>query len=441
MTNRLSAPAAPLQFNVNEQAYVSGRFGAAVLVLAVALLAGGADGPINNLLVQLAAIPLFISLLRAPPRPGLTGWFVLGGLFVAGLQLVPLPPALWTALPGRDQAAEVLGAAGLPAGWRPLALDPGAALAALATLFAPAVLLLAMPTLAPEQRRRLLVIVAVFALASAALGVLQRVSGGLSLYGGGHVGYSVGLMINRNHHADLIIAGILLLPLAIPPGAPQRLSLVVAVVICCLAVSVMATTSRAGIALTVPATLLSLALLWRLRIRWVVLAGALVALVAALVARLPAYSAIVGRFAQVADDERLTIAANTAAAIRHFWPWGSGYGSFVPVYAAFEDLDRMHANRVVAAHNDFLQIVLEGGLAGMLTIIGGLAILAVLGWKLVSRRAGVDGLAPFAVAILVLVHSAFDFPLRMAALSCVVAICIGCADAVQHAIAKARFTT
>lgn len=443
MTNRPNASIAPAHFYVDINAYCSGRFGAVLLVTAVALVAGGANGAINDLLVQLAAIPLFISLLRQPARPRLAAWFALAALLVAALQLVPLPPALWTALPGRDQAADVLDAAGLAAGWRPLALDPGAAAAALAALFAPIVLLLAVPTLDAEQRRRLLIAVAVFAVASAVLGILQRISGGLAIYGGAHAGYSTGLMINRNHHADLIIAGILLLPLAVPRGGALRqpLTLALTVVICGLAVSVMATTSRAGMALAAPATLLALAMLWRLRARWIALAGVLLALVAALMARLPAYSALIGRFAQVADDERMTIAANTAVAIRHFWPWGSGYGSFVPVYATFEDLDRMHANRVIAAHNDYLQILLEGGLAGMLTLAGALAIVAVLGWRLASRRAGVAGWAPFAVAIFLFLHSAFDFPLRMAALSCLMAICIGCADAVQHAIAKGRINT
>ena len=417
------------------------RLPAVALVLVAALLAGGANGAINHLVVQLAAIPLFVSLLRTPPRPGALGIFVLGALAVAGLQLVPVPPAVWTALPGRDEAAQVLGVAGVDIGWRPLALDPGAAAAAIGTLFAPVVLLFAVRTLPPEGRRRLLAGIAVFALASAALGVVQRIGGGLALYPGAHTGYSVGLMINRNHHADLIIAGILLLPLALPPGAPRRMAWAVSVVIGGLAMAVMATTSRAGMALAVPAALLSLALLWRLRARWVVAVGALLAVVAALVARMPAYSQLVGRFAGAADDERVTIAGNTVAAIRHFWPWGSGYGSFTPVYAAFEDLDRMHGYRVIAAHNDYLQIVLEGGLTGLFTLIGALALMAALGWRLATRRAGPEGWAPFAVAAFLLVHSAFDFPLRMAALSCVFAICIACADAVQHEIAKGRITT
>lgn len=441
MTNRSQVSAAPVQHGASAIPYGSGRFAAVALAMAAALLVGGANGAINHLVVQLAAIPLFISLLRNPSPPALMGWFVLAALAVATLQLVPLPPEVWVALPGRDQAAQVLDVAGLGAQWRPLALDPGAAAMALASLFAPIVLLFGVRTLDSDQRRRLLVGVAAFALASAALGVLQRIGGGLALYDGAHTGFSVGLMINRNHHADLIIAGVLLLPLALPAGASRHLALALTVVIAGLAVSVMATTSRAGMALAVPATLLSLALLWRLRARWILLAALVLALVVALIARMPAYSGLVARFSHVADDERMTIAANTLVAIRHFWPWGTGYGSFVPVYAAFEDLDRMHANRVIAAHNDYLQIVLEGGFAGVITLAGALAILAMLGWRLASRRAGLEGWAPFAVAIFLLVHSAFDFPLRMAALSCLMAMCIGCADAVQHEIAKKRNTT
>ena len=39
---------------------------------------------------------------------------------LVGLQLVPLPPALWTALPGREGLATAAQLAGFPQPWRPL---------------------------------------------------------------------------------------------------------------------------------------------------------------------------------------------------------------------------------------------------------------------------------------------------------------------------------
>mgnify|MGYP007125385276 CR=1 FL=1 len=56
---------------------------------------------------------------------------LLFGLAVAALaltiaHLVPLPPAIWSQLPGRELVSEIDRAAGLGDVWRPLSLTPGA---------------------------------------------------------------------------------------------------------------------------------------------------------------------------------------------------------------------------------------------------------------------------------------------------------------------------
>ena len=104
------------------------------LYLLLCLVLGGASGGgiLVNMLLQLLAIPLILwSLLahRGSPLPT-AGRQLLILLFLAMLlvvaQLVPLPPSIWTDLPGRGWIAEGYRALGLALPWLPLSLAPHA---------------------------------------------------------------------------------------------------------------------------------------------------------------------------------------------------------------------------------------------------------------------------------------------------------------------------
>src|SRR3546814_17087375 len=69
---------------------------------------------------DLAAWSLLILAILLSARPVIAGadaafWLLLATVLLVLLQLVPLPPAIWTALPGRDV---LLGALPGEAGWR-----------------------------------------------------------------------------------------------------------------------------------------------------------------------------------------------------------------------------------------------------------------------------------------------------------------------------------
>lgn len=400
-------------------------FKAAALLMLVSLVVGGTSRPFNHLLILLAALPLLYLILTSR-NPSPLPWTVklaLALLGLAALQLVPLPPSVWTALPGRQLAASALDAIGLTPGWRPLALDPGAAAMALGTVLAPILLHLAVTRLGWSDTRRLLAILAGFATASALFGIAQRLTGGLSVYDTAHVGDSIGLFTNRNHHADLIIAGLLLLSALAPPEQLKRYRLVLSAGIVVLAMSVLATTSRAGIGLAAPSALVALMIVWRPPPGRVLLFGGTAVAAGALLLFVPAFSDIFNRFAGIADDQRITMARDSLVAARAMWPWGSGYGSFVPVYMSFEDLDMIQARYVVAAHNDYLQLVLEGGLPGLLTGLSAIFGTGLIGWRLYGAAAPALAWGAWGVTIVLLTHSMFDFPLRMGALMAVFAVC------------------
>ena len=133
------------------------------------------------------------------------------------------------------------------------------------------------------------------------------------------------------------------------------------------------------------------------------------------------------------QDARVVFARNTFAAAKAFMPFGSGMGTFAPVYALFEKpqdaLLETYANR---AHNDILELMLEAGVAGLgLTIIfiAWLATRSVKVWARPDLRLhDVDiSLARAATLVvgLLIAHSIVDYPLRTGAVMGILAFACG----------------
>jgi O-antigen ligase len=109
------------------------------------------------------------------------------------------------------------------------------------------------------------------------------------------------------------------------------------------------------------------------------------------------------------------------------WPFGTGYGSFVPVFQSYEPDSMLSPFYWNNAHNDPLEVLITGG------IPGGIAICAFLAWWVrASYRAfsiNSDGrsstllarAAAFATLILLLA-SLVDYPLRTPLLGAVFAV-------------------
>ena len=124
------------------------------------------------------------------------------------------------------------------------------------------------------------------------------------------------------------------------------------------------------------------------------------------------------------DGGRAQIFSTTREAIAKFMPVGSGLGTFRDIYDNFEPADAVRNVYINHAHSDYLEILLELGVLGA---IGMAAFLGWWAWKAggVLLGSSKDYMAQ-AAAIgsgIVLVHSAWDYPLRTAALSAVFALC------------------
>src|SRR5690349_15991711 len=109
----------------------------AYLVLCILLGGASAAGALANTLLQLLAIPLlwfaFTIEEAAPmPRAGRPLLLLLALLvLLIALQLVPLPPGIWSALPGRERIAEGYRLLGMNLPYLPVSLVPKRTWAAL----------------------------------------------------------------------------------------------------------------------------------------------------------------------------------------------------------------------------------------------------------------------------------------------------------------------
>jgi O-antigen ligase len=120
------------------------------------------------------------------------------------------------------------------------------------------------------------------------------------------------------------------------------------------------------------------------------------------------------------EGARTVFSRNTITAALAYLPFGSGFGTFVPVYQMFERpqdaLANIFANH---AHNDIAEISLEGGVIGialMLAFATWLALQANEIWRhpRADSRA-IDILLARAATIallLIILHSFVDYPLR-----------------------------
>jgi O-antigen ligase len=210
------------------------------------------------------------------------------------------------------------------------------------------------------------------------------------------------------------------------PGQCGLYLLIAAGLLLIFIVSLGVSRSRAGIGLGVFAIVASAVLLWLQRgvprivpvlmVAGLVIGGGLVAAFA--------LEPILQRFRDPAAEARVTMLPGVLAAVRSFFPVGSGLGSFVPIYQMFERPDTVIIPYVNHAHDDYLELAIEAGLAGLMVLLAGLTWLASASVRAVFRPANNDpnlARAAALVVLIMLVHSIVDYPLRTAALSAVFA--------------------
>jgi O-antigen ligase len=398
--------------------------------------------------VSIVLILLSVWRLRAdlPSRFASPALLLLGlGLLLLGAQLVPLPVSVWTSFPGRQVVLDSLAAAKVEAGPMPLTLDPFTTRSVVLYIMPSMGLFFASLSISPQFRRDWAITIVAVAVSCALLGLLQRFQGAnspLFMYPNSELDLvAKGTFQNRNFFAAQLYCSVpLVAALGVATLSGRGINrfvivLMLFVYFLTLMAALGASDSRGGLGLAMLAVLLSSALVWSSRNRAaettsskrfafpIVIVGVFLVAQFGMVALL--------RIAQTdtASDLRGTMAATTFEAIKAYFPVGSGFGSFVPVYRLFEHPDQLVPKYINNAHNDWLQLALEGGLP-MIVLMAGFIV-----WYLAASfkiwRIGTNSLedlllrAASLIVFLLLLHSIFDYPLRTRALMGMFAMCCG----------------
>ena len=431
-----------------------------IVLLAIAIFLGGGHihGPVRNGLIESAAAVLLLSLAwrqrqgsRSLPSSARMPMFLwLAVLTLLLLYLVPLPPSL---SPGNRAMTDAVRALdGVPVRWRPLSLDPAATIRMAAALIVPIAMTFATLSAGPRGRILLLRALLLGVIGSAVLGMVQLALGypaWATPFGKSDPGVADGLFVNRNHQSMFMLAGISATGLLIRlEGARSGSALRLAIgakrvhaawlLMPLLAMMTVASASRAGIALlllVLPASV-ALAIGRRDRARSGGARRGMVALILALlvialaVAMLPSETAATLRSRLVfRGDTRLDVLPDLMTAVGQYWPWGSGPGTFVPIFMGIEDLDKLGPAYLNHAHNEYLEWTTETGLPGLLLLIAAAAGLIARLWLVLAsvRSDHRKALAVGGGAIIALLaaHSAIDYPLRTDAHAALFGLALG----------------
>lgn len=424
-----------------------GRIASAVLLCLALVLGGGSlRFPLTRLIVEAAGAAIFLWYAwrgwRAPVDPwsGAAMLLVLLMMLLPLSQVIPLPPSIWMALPGREDAAQITRAAGLAPLWMTISLQPDATRLAGAYLIPPTVVLIATFHAPVEQRLRFGWAIVATSVVGALLGLLQ--AGGSEkfyLYDTGRFTAATGFFANKNHYADMLLIGIVLAPALMAAArhfglwAPSRL--VVAGIIAILTVALPAANSRMGLALLPLALFPAILLLLpsrrfrQVRPRHVLIAALGLIGLAAIASGSGVVARLVNRFGGD-PDARFKFWPDVIKSIDHYQPVGSGLGSFIKIFQRHESMSTLDVTYVFHAHNDVMELALEAGWFGIALII-----LAVMLWLVgafrVLRRQAWGPFTPVHVAcacgiLIIVIHSMVDYPLRTLTLACVVAYLSGC---------------
>jgi O-antigen ligase len=429
----------------------------AILLILIALGGGSAFADTLSLLyVRPAAVVAIVIFCLTPAR---IDWraiavplimFVILAVIVA-VQLVPLPPVIWTALPGRTPYLEATSLLGMAELWRPISLTPDLTLNSLVSLVVPAAVLLGFAKITPVQRRKLVVAFIILCCVSIVIGIAQFAGGDRSVlysYKRTYNGMPVGLLANRNHQAAMLAAVFpalrawTLSPAPNMHWAQRRIWVAVAIAVITVPV-ILATGSRAGILLGLGSLAASFALFPSqssrkgknvfvgnrfLRIGMPVI---LIAMVLATwrFGRALSIQRLAGGGPAVEEDLRFRFAPYVWRIVEKNFPIGTGFGSFDPLFRQYEPDAALKNTFFNHAHNELLELLMTAGLVGAALLIAFLAWWMVATVSALRVRSHTETtrlavLGSIVIAIL-LAASLVDYPLRTPLLASWFAIACG----------------
>lgn len=432
----------------------------AVFLVLTFLTGGGARDDIQSLALLRPAAVFFAAYALSVDRgafrmAGVPFYLLLSLAVLIAVQLVPLPPSVWKNLPGRELHANIAAAVGMGDLWRPLSLSPSKTLNSLFSLMVPIAAVMLLGVQSRKYLRPLLILLVSLISASALWGLLQlagSANGPLYFYRVTNAGLPVGFFANRNHQAVLLGACIPLLAhlgvlFAKKDGRPGLSVLLIALTVGLVVPTILMTGSRAGLiaamlGLSAAAVIIYLARQSRpggegrerfSRLAPIALSLLMLAAVVGSIALWFGRALAIERLlaSDTVDNLRAHVLPILMDMIAFYFPFGAGFGSFEHVYYQFEPIDLLREQYLNQAHNDWLQLIIEGGLPAALLLV---AFIVWLGRQvyLTFSRAAVDRSFTLSLRVSLLafvtilgVASFFDYPLRVPSVMCVFVISCG----------------
>lgn len=424
------------------------------LLIATALTGGSARAdvasliflrPFTILLLGLGLVTLSRTHIQNHPFLFIMALAILG--YIA-LQLVPLPPAIWRSIPGRDIIVRIDQIAGLGKVWRPLSMTPYATLNAFLATLAPFTALVLGMQLDARACHRLLIVLLGIAGVSALLAVSQVFGppdGPLYLYAITNDGASVGIFANRNHQALFLALTLVMLAIAGSLWAHRMLVYLAILAMLLVLLLVLTTGSRAGLLCAIFA-LIAVPFLWirpvqplrsnapkngrRRFIHLPIFAGLALGLtmLAVWLGRAIAWDRLTATNPE--DEIRLAALPTLRDMVAAYFPIGGGSGSFVELYQIHEPDALLSPTYFNHAHNDWLELLLTDGVFALLGFLIAICAFCIRLRSVIAsgtyprnrneqfQRLGLVMIALFALA------STSDYPLRTPFLSCVFVIAV-----------------
>lgn len=357
--------------------------------------------------------------------------FVTAALLPPLLQLIPLPPSVWLALPGRDVFADVATIMGEEQPWRPLSLSPGATFNALSSLIVPVVTCGLAVHLRSTDQWRVATLLMGLMVASCLLGTLQlsgaRFDHPLINEVSGMVG---GSFANRNHFALFCAIGCVLAPAwAFRKGGKVRWRGPAAISIVMLfGLLILASGSRAGLLVGALGFALGFFLIrnplfaeFASLPRWMrtALMGTTIVAIGGVLAlgiefnRAESLQRALGMAS--GEDMRSQARPIVIAIIAKYFPFGTGVGTFDPIFRIDEPSQLLNQFYLNHAHNDLLEVALESGLMGVLLLGTAIAWWLWRSWRAWCARTSTSSLLQrlgSAMLLLILIASFWDYPAR-----------------------------
>lgn len=400
--------------------------------------------PVSVLMCAFALATLRVDHFRGRKWLG-AGIAVLFAISIA--HIIPLPPEVWQAMPGRSEVIAIDSLVGFEHLWRPLTLTPMNGWHAVAALFTPLAVLLLGVQLSRDDLYRLLPVLIGLGALSGLFGLLQAISGGnglLYFYRITNNGSAVGLFANRNHAAALLACLFPMLAVfaATASGTADKQKsrqIAAAAIGIVLVPLVMVTGSRSGLFLTVIG-LAGAAVIYRQptagrsvrrgAARWSIdgapfLTGLTIACLVFLSLYFSRAEAVERLFLHSAgEDGRAQFWLTAVDLFWKYFPMGSGSGSFVEAFLIAEPDSQLDSTYLNRAHNDWLEIAVTFGLPGVLLLVSASVSLLKKGYfawfradpsrrsTMVARMASLD-------MLILAIASAFDYPLRTPTMMCV----------------------